>query len=82
MMSRAWAGLWAESQGVLPLLLPKEASSCFRADSISALWLDWLDDLLLPPPCRAFCSCRSVLAAALQRTQWNLSDTVTAMSLC
>ena len=70
------AELCVESQGVLLLLPPKEASSCSLACSMRLLWPD--DDLLpllpLPElrlrcaPCSALLCCRaaSVRAAALQ----------------
>ena len=70
------AELCVESQGVLLLLLPKEASSCSLACSMRALWPeDGLLPLLPLPelrlrcaPCSALLCCRaaSVRAAALQ----------------
>ena len=76
MISIVCAELCAESQGVLLLLLPKEASSCSLACSMRALWPDdgLLPRLPLPElrlrcaPCSALLCCRaaSVRAAALQ----------------
>ena len=61
MMSMVWAELSAASQGVW-LLVPKEASSCFLADSMRELWPE---DFRLPLLGLFSCICRSVLAAAL-----------------
>ena len=76
MISIVCAELCAESQGVLLLLLPKEASSCSLACSMRALWPDngLLPRLPLPglrlrcAPCSALLCCRaaSVRAAALE----------------
>ncbi len=60
-ISTVCAELSALSQGAW-LLVPKEASSCFLADSMRELWLE---DFRLPLLGLFSCICRSVLAAAL-----------------